>query len=252
MNTQELCAAFSLQDKENWCNAIPARYSCRSFQAQAGPDVAAALEHAVSRLSLPGVRIALCHCAPGSAPLFPIPFFPPFTGVTHYAAVIARPNRRKDSVMLAGVLGEAFVLSAASLGVSTCWVSGNVMRSKCDTPLREGEKILAIIPFGIAGENSFARKRRSLSQICKTNPNDWPLWAYNAAESVRGAPSAMNRQPWKLDFAGSTLRIDFARLNSLDTGIALLHVFSELRNEKCVYTVDEKRGALLIFRDDSL
>ena len=110
--------------------------------------------------------------------------------------------------------------------------------------MEEGEKIKALIALGVPGEEGGPRRRRRLSEICSPDPSDWPLWAYNAAEYVRIAPSAVNLQPWRLSFAGRTLMLSSARPNaSLDMGIAMLHMMTavadvrhhwEWGRDKCV------------------
>lgn len=249
MDVNGLCDAFSTADKASWLAAIPQRYSCRSFQKDADLPLMGALEYSVARLPVKGARIVLGQCAPDDRLLFPVPFISAFSGVTRYAMVIADKSQ-PVSALLAGLAGEAFVLAAASMGVTTCWVAGNFIRSACDVQLQENERILAVIPFGLAEDSTFARKRKPLKQLCKGDPAPWPLWAYQAAEAVRGAPSAMNRQPWRFDFTGSTLRVDFSSFNSLDTGIALLHLFCALHGENCAYSLSSKGSTLLIFRKE--
>lgn len=249
MDVNALCGALGAADKEGWLAAIPQRCSCRKFQMDADLPLMGALEYTAARLPVKGARIVLGKCAADSKLLFPVPFISAFSGVTCYAMVIADKSQ-PFSALLSGVAGEAFVLTCASMGVSTCWVAGNFIRSACDVQLEENERILAVIPFGLAEDSTFARKRKALKQLCKGDPALWPLWAYQAAEAVRSAPSAMNRQPWRFDFTGSTLRVNFPTFNSLDTGIALLHLFCALRNENCTYSLDEKRSTLLIFRKE--
>lgn len=249
MDVNALCDAFSAADKQTWFEAIPKRYSCRSFRQDTDLPLLNALEYTAARLPVVGTRLALGQCTPEDRLFFPIPFVSAFSGVRHYATVIA-DSTLPGCALQGGLAGEAFVLAAAAMDVSTCWVAGNFIRSACDAELSENERILAVIPFGLAEDSTFARKRKALRQLCKDDPAPWPLWAYQAAEAVRGAPSAMNRQPWRFDYTGSTLRVDFSRFNSLDTGIALLHLFTALREEACVYTLDAKRGTLLIFRKE--
>lgn len=249
MDVNAWCDAFSTADKESWLAAIPQRYSCRRFQADADLPLLSALEYTAARLPVKGVRLVLGQCTPEDRLFFPLPFISAFSGVKHYAMVVA-DRSVPCHALLGGLAGEAFVLACASMDVSSCWVAGNFVRSACDVKLDNSERVLAVIPFGLAEDSTFARKRKALRQLCKQDPASWPLWAYQAAEAVRNAPSAMNRQPWRFDFTGSTLRVGFSHFNSLDTGIALTHLFCALRAEPCVYTPDEKRGTLLIFRKE--
>ena len=240
---------YRQRDKERWMDAMPLRYSCRHFKVDTDMSLISALEYSTARLALKGTRLVLCEVREDIPLLIPVPFISSFTGVTRYAAVIADVNR-KDYKTLAGIIGEAFVLEATALGVATCWVSGNFRRSACNVPLYEGEQVLAVIPFGLAEDNTFARRRKALKALCQNDPATWPLWAYQAAEAVRSAPSAINRQPWRFDYAGFTLQVSFPSLNSLDTGIALLHLCCALNEAQYRYQINEKDRSILIFQGE--
>ena len=82
------------------------------------------------------------------------------------------------------------------------------------------------MPFGQPRDPEGARKsrRRILTSFSPDDPTLWPYWAYHAAEAMRFAPSAVNRQPWRISFSGHTLRFEGKKRESIDTGIALLHL----------------------------
>ena len=209
-----------------WHHAMPRRFSCRAFSGQPEVSRLAALEYAAERCALRGVRIALSARDAGDL-VIPLPLFPRFEGVGRYAAVFTRPGT-ETADLLAGVSGEAFALELAAMGLSGCWMAGNYRRAIPLALAREGEKLAAVIPFGVPADPEGARHRRRkpLSAFCPDDPAGWPLWAYQAAEAMRSAPSAVNRQPWKISYAGNTLSFTGARLDSVDTGIAVLHLES--------------------------
>ena len=244
-----LNAFYSPAQCERYASVLPRRYSCRAYKAS--PDAAqlAALNYAAARVCLPGTRIAIADCPDN---LFVrVPLVEHIHGTGKYACVIADMRQRLPRT-LAGISGEAFVLEAAAMGVDSCWVSGTYRRSAVDIPLDAHEKVLAVLPLGIAaGEAPPMRKRKSLAQICLTPPDQWPLWAYQAAEAVRRAPSAVNLQPWRLSYAQHTLRLLGRRADSLDMGIAMLHIEAAVKaprrhwewgTDKCVahLIVEEK------------
>ena len=75
-----------------------------------------------------------------------------------------------------------------------------------------------------------AHRRRELSEIAPGIDGSWPEWARAAAEAVRLAPSAVNRQPWRLTLVNERLVISRDNgqetpkvTKSLDCGIAMLH-----------------------------
>jgi len=142
----------------------------------------------------------------------------------------------------AGYVGEAATLEATRQGLASCWVGGFFDPRKAArlTDLDEQESVVAVVPIGYAKPDlsrtertmrrlAHAHNRKPLEDIAPGN-TDWPDWARAAAECVRIAPSAMNRQPWRLRCDGGALVI--ARDNimesprvtkALDCGIAMLH-----------------------------
>lgn len=203
--------------------AASQRRSVRTFCAP--PDVAqlSALHYTAAKACLPGVRIVIGEC--DEEKLFlNIPIVGAVVGTNRYAAVIADMSA-PHAALYAGASGEMLVLEAVSLGLGTCWL-GFFRRSAVDIALSPNERVLAIIALGIAAEEDIReRKRKPLSEICSSDPALWPIYAFNAAECVRAAPSAMNRQPWKLAYAGRTVMLSRKKLGGdLDMGIALLHL----------------------------
>lgn len=214
---------LSPAQRTRFAAAVSLRSSVRTFSG--APDVAqsSALHYAAARLALPGVRLELMTV--GKEKVFvSLPGVDSITGTDRYAAVICDP-RVPHAEYHAGISGEAFVLEAVSLGLGTCWL-GSFRRGNIAVELQEGERIAAIIALGVPAESEAPkRKRKTLQQICRGNAAEWPLWAYNAAECVRNAPSAVNLQPWRLSFAGRTLllRRTFSA-TPLVMGIAMLHM----------------------------
>ena len=172
-------------------------------------------------------------------------------GSRRYAAVIA-DEEIPHAAIHAGISGEAFILEAVSLGLGTCWVAA-FKRGGVNVPLEEGEKVKAVIALGKPGEEDGPRTRKKLTEICSSNPSDWPLWAYNAAEYVRIAPSAVNLQPWRLSFAGRTLMLSSARQNaSLDMGIAVLHMTLGAREKPHVLRWGEGKEIVSLIAEDRI
>ena len=212
---------FAPAQRERYLAAVSRRRSVRSYLGD--PDVSriSALNYAAARVALPGVRIALGEGDP-SALYRRFPFVEAIGGSRRYAAVITDDSVPR-AALHAGISGEAFVLEAVSMGLGTCWVAA-FKRGGVSVPLEEGERVRALIALGQPNEESAPRKRKKLTEICTSDPAAWPLWAYNAAENVRIAPSAVNLQPWRLSYAGRTLMLSALRDSPLDLGIAVLHM----------------------------
>ena len=244
-----LNAFFSTAQRTRYLSAIPHRYSCRSFSEALDISHISALSYAAQRVCLPGVRIVIDECTDDL--FFGLPIVGRIKGMTRCAYIIADMNEPR-AALHAGISGEAFILEAAAMNVGTCWVSGSYRRSAVTVDLNEGEKILAVTPLGLPENQAPARSRKKLSQICLGNPTDWPLWAYHAAEAVRAAPSAVNMQPWKLSYAGHALQLlTNGKVNSLDLGIAMLHMEAATEGRKHLWEWGEgKTVAHLIVEDN--
>lgn len=147
-----------------------------------------------------------------------------------------------------GYSGEYVVLTAASLGVGTCWVSGTFrpkeIMKKIDF-LNPTEKIFAVSPLGYPGKTGILQtvikkitgsgSRIPLSELLSKDSlplAEIPYWAKIALEAARLAPSAVNRQPWQFTVTNDKIKVSVnnagKKLNDvtkrLDCGIAMFHL----------------------------
>jgi nitroreductase len=135
-------------------------------------------------------------------------------GATGYivGATTKGPNSLEDF----GYLMEEAVLSATELGLGTCWLGGTFTRSRFARRIRlqPGETIPAVAAVGHVSEGGRARDRVArranaelrLPQEALFFDGDFGrpvttdragLYA-TALEMVRRAPSASNKQPWRI------------------------------------------------------
>lgn len=143
-----------------------------------------------------------------------------------------------------GYTGEAAVLEATRLGLSTCWIGGTFSAPKVAQAvgLEPGERVFGICPVGYAATSlSFAERtlfghktvgpkpRISDEEIAAGN-RGWPAWARSGVQAARLAPSAMNRQPWRFAYEDGRVIVSYAGTDvykkvsrRLDCGIAMLH-----------------------------
>ena len=241
---------FSSVQLDKYSAAAPKRRSVRSFVGDPDIQQMSALHYAAARLALPGVRIALGE-APAGDLYRRLPLVETIHGTRRYAAIIA-DEEIPHAAIHAGISGEAFLLEAVSLGLGTCWVAA-FKRGGVNVPIEEGEKIKALIAVGAPAGEGGPRKRKKLTEICSSDPSDWPLWAYNAAECVRIAPSAVNLQPWRLSFAGRTLMLSSARPNAnLDMGIAILHMTLGAKDKPHILRWGEGKELAALIAEDRL
>lgn len=223
-------AFFSSAQLRRWSEAIDRRFSCRRFKAPADIQQKSALHYAAARAALPGVRLVLADCDCNKL-FYALPFIRRIEYASQFAAVIVN-KKVPGSSLHAGIAGQALTLEIASLNLGSCWVAGTFRKKAVDIPLDADERIAAVIPFGQPQDpqGSSLRKRKPLSGLCVNDPAAWPLWAFQAAESVRGAPSAFNAQPWRFSYTGNTLCLTGRRIDRIDFGIAVLHIECALRD----------------------
>jgi hypothetical protein len=232
--------------QERWYPAITKRHSRRQYEAghAISPEIWQRLQM-VARNFKPfeGVRLELANMAVETIFKGALGTYGKVKGAPAYMAVIA-DTRRPNFQEAAGYTGEGLILEATSMGLATCWVGGffNPYAAAKQFPIQPTERILAVSPLGYAEQtktleeklmSGFARsqKRIPLTQIASgSETSSYPGWMPDALEAVRFAPSAMNRQPWRLYIESNSVLFstsgglsDFNVSKRLDCGIAMLH-----------------------------
>ncbi len=144
-----------------------------------------------------------------------------------------------------GYTGEGVILEATSLGLNTCWNGGFFKRDTVASlvGIKGNERLLAVTPVGYARSlepldeklmTGFGRThhRLPLSRLMSgRNHGELPEWIRVSLQSVRLAPSAVNRQPWGFDIANNSITVyirtggpQLTVSKRLDCGIAMLHI----------------------------
>ncbi len=169
-----------------------------------------------------------------------------------YAFIVGAVRKGPRCLTDFGYAMERNILEAAALGLGTCWLGGTFSRSAFARAagLREGELLPAVSPVGLpAGKKSLvdgflhfaagSRHRRPWQDLfCLGSPAE-PLFpeaaggCAEALECVRIAPSAQNKQPWRVvkDRSGDVFHFYYVpgagggevRFAEIDIGIALCH-----------------------------
>lgn len=137
------------------------------------------------------------------------------SGARHFMVGVADKQRKDEAEF--GYLFEKWVLAATALDLGTCWLGGTFKREDFakNAALADEEFIPIVSPVGIkkahrsvidrimrAGAGS--NKRKPPEELFFNATPDKPLaredyGAYAAAlEAVRIAPSASNKQPWRV------------------------------------------------------
>lgn len=153
-----------------------------------------------------------------------------------------------------GFVFEWAILRATSLGLGTCWLGGTLRRGEFATAmgLEPGEFIPAVSPVGYAADRrsivdrvtrwgAGSASRRPWSDLFfdvgfRAALSEADAGAYaTVLEMVRWAPSASNRQPWRIvrDPGGQSFHLFLQRtagygypgvdLQRIDMGIAMCH-----------------------------
>lgn len=143
-----------------------------------------------------------------------------------------------------GYLLEKVVLYCTDLGLGTVWLGGTFNKSKFAEAinLKDNESLSIVCPFGIeADKKTFiakmlgvnTNKRKDFTSLFFKDNFDTAL-SYEEAgeygevlENIRLAPSALNKQPWRIVKEDNKLHIysdGKIDMNKVDIGIALCHL----------------------------
>ncbi len=153
-----------------------------------------------------------------------------------------------------GFVFEHIILEATRKGFGTVWLGGSFKREAFKAFKDEGTFIPAVSPIGTpAGKASLreriirraakARKRKPFSELFFLEDFNRSLphsHAFSEAlEWVRAAPSAHNKQPWRILITGNHVRFYVNRddklrfsydMQALDIGIAIAHFTLAMRH----------------------
>jgi len=175
--------------------------------------------------------------------------------------------KMKDVPYLNEAVGYSFeklVLYAQSLGIGTVWIGGTMDRASFEKAMEvgEGEVMPCVSPLGYPSNKMSLRenmmrkavnadKRLNFEDIAYYNNFEQPLTPDAAGklflplEMVRLAPSAVNKQPWRMVIDNNVVHFYLQRtknfnggkldMQKIDMGIALCH-FELMANELGIHT----------------
>ena len=171
------------------------------------------------------------------------------SGAKYYLAVACKKEKYIYEDL--GYLFEKVILYCTSLGLGTVWIGGTFKKGNFAKAinLKEDEILPIVSPLGyeankktiiakVFGKNT--NKRKNFEELFFNKDFSTPLTKeeagefYDVLEMVRMAPSAINKQPWRILKEENTYHIytegknDY---NRIDIGIALCH-FHLTANEK--------------------
>ncbi len=196
-------------------------------------------------------RIEIVRTA-GSAEPVKLGTYGAIRGAADYLALVIRDDAPLAQEGAAYMFEQA-ILYCTSLGLGTCWLAGFFDRGgfKKQLSLRPGEKLRSVSPIGYASD----KPHRSISTLAsggKPTPRKQfgetfflgefgvPMTEEQAGiyarplEMVRRAPSANNKQTWRVILGKGALhfyKVPSMGYESLDAGIALCHFAETCREE---------------------
>lgn len=177
-----------------------------------------------------------------------------FRNVPAYISGVCSNNR--EAIIDFGYLFERLILDLTDHNYDTCWIGGTFRRKKYRKGLDEHEIIPAISPVGFRSENRTlmeyllrtefkSKKRKQLSEMFVSSTSDFEdesSLTYRLFHAIQVAPSAMNKQPWRVVENGNNYHFYLERsdmlsrvikydMQLLDIGIALSHFEIALKQE---------------------
>ncbi len=174
------------------------------------------------------------------------------SGAKTFICAVTEPAYRYEENL--GYAFEKIILYATSLGLGTCWLGGTFNKSEFSRAVGlEEEEIMPIVsPVGYAKEKrslidsimakgAGSKNRKDWSELFFDKTFDTPLrkekagTCIDALEMVRLAPSASNKQPWRIVKDENVLHFFLKRtigyknivgydIQRLDIGIAMCHL----------------------------
>jgi len=245
--------------KSHFSRLVKARYSCRSFSGDPLPDKALArLNEAVTalnRITFPPLRLELF--ASGrlrKENIFSTGTYGMIRRPAAYLAGVTRPQGRREWLEFGRAMQTVLML-ATFLDVQSCWIGGIFDRRTMGRllNLQGDEQVPAVLALGQAAGRRTLRDRmvrrsargntrRPFGELFFDERWGEPLdesahpLLTTLLENLRQAPSASNRQPWRVRVQEKDLLLYLVRtpgyqrlvptvdLQTIDMGIALSHL----------------------------
>ncbi len=204
--------------------AMEERHSVRQYdpdKALAG-ETLAALRNAVEEVNREsGLRVQLIVGEPRAFSGF-LAHYGKFSGVRNYLAMVGEKGKETEEAV--GYYGEKLVLTAACLGLNTCWVALTYKKIPGVISVGEGEKLFCVISVGYGMNRGTPHRSRSAFEIGGVTQES-PAWYREGAKAALLAPTAVNQQKFRFRLSGDKVeaKAGSGALTRMDLGIAKLH-----------------------------
>ncbi|MEG2290941.1 MAG: nitroreductase family protein [Clostridium sp.] len=232
---------------------IKLRHSVRSYENKSlSTEVLKQVEEYISNIENPfdiKIRIRLIESDSANKEL-KLGTYGVIKGANYYlVAACAKENYNFEAL---GYVFEKVVLYCTSLGLGTVWLGGTFNKGNFASAMeiKENEVLPIVSPLGYEGGRksllatmfgSNTNKRKSYGEIffnddfhTKLNKESSGEY-YEVLEMLRLAPSAMNKQPWKVLKQNNEFHFYMdgkLEMNRIDMGIALCHFHLTAKEQK--------------------
>lgn len=129
-------------------------------------------------------------------------------GVKNY--IILSGNDSENLAEKLGYSSADIMLYAQTLGLNTWYVGGTFNRGV--SKYVPGKKVIGIVAIGYGVNNGVAHKSKTIEEVSSYEGN-MPEWFKNGMEASLLAPTALNKQDYKIIGIGNTVKIQ------IDNGI---------------------------------
>ena len=132
-------------------------------------------------------------------------------GVKNYIILAGDKESNLDEKL--GYSGCDIILYAQTLGLNTWWVGGTFNRRV--SKFVDNKKVIGIIAIGYGQTQGMPHKSKIVEDVSKYN-GDSPEWFLNGIKASLLAPTALNKQDYKIIGNGNKVKIDIN--NGIFTG----------------------------------
>ncbi|SCW63120.1 hypothetical protein SAMN02910456_02267 [Ruminococcaceae bacterium YRB3002] len=136
--------------------------------------------------------------------------------------LLAAPEREGVEEML-GFCSSDLMLFAQTLGINTWWIGGTYDRRQM-LALAEGDIVAGIVAVGYGKTQGTPHKSKTPEQV-SSYEGEAPEWFRRGVEAALLAPTAVNRQAFRIKGVGNKVKITYAGgpLSGVDLGIVKHH-----------------------------
>ncbi len=143
-------------------------------------------------------------------------------GINSYIILAGPDDSGLDEKL--GYCGADLILYAQTLGLNTWWVGGMYSDKGARRNLSASARVNGVLAVGYGQNQGTPHKSKSAAEI-SSYEGEAPQWFNDGIEALLYAPTAMNRQAFKVTGKGNKVAIscDNGRFSGIDLGIGKYH-----------------------------